>query len=706
MIQWIAAAGLLSLCLAGCVAHPGANRSREASNPLLQEWDTPFGVPPLDSIEAEQFVPAMAAAMAVQKAEIEAICNNREAPTFANTVEALDASGRLYSQVGDTFDVLGSVLNTDEMIAADKELTPLRTAHQDDINLNERLFQRIKAVYEKRDAWNLDTEQARLLDEVYQEFVRGGADLPDDKKAEFRALNEKLAMLSLRFGENVLKETNKFEMVIGDEADLAGLPDGVIQKAAATAADRGHPGKWVFTIHKPSMLPFLENSKKRELRERIFKAYINCGNHGDELDNKKILAEMAALRVKRANLLGYKTHAQYVLEKNMAGSPEAVYGLLDQLWKPAMEAARNEVAAMQQIIEAEGHAFKLEPWDWWFYAAKVKKAEFDLDDAEVRPYFPLESVRDGAFMVAGKLYGLEFKERSDIPVYHEEVKVFEVLERDGSHVGLLYTDYHPRAVKRGGAWMNAFRKQSRNGGKMVTPLITNNGNFTSPVGDTPSLLSFDEVSTLFHEFGHALHGLLSDCNYNFLSGTSVTRDFVELPSQIMENWAGHPEVLKLYAKHYQTGEAIPQALIDKIEKASRFNQGFITGEYLAASYLDMDWHTLDKAVEVDVIEFEDAAMARIGLIPEIVSRYRSPFFRHVFSGGYSSGYYSYIWAAVLDADAFEAFKERGLFDQATAESFRNNVLSRGNTDNSMTLYQKFRGREPDVNALVKRLGFE
>ena len=450
MIQWIAAAGLLSLCLAGCVAHPGANRSREASNPLLQEWDTPFGVPPLDSIEAEQFVPAMAAAMAVQKAEIEAICNNRRAPTFANTVEALDASGRLYSQVGDTFDVLGSVLNTDEMIAADKELTPLRTAHQDDINLNERLFQRIKAVYEKRDAWNLDTEQARLLDEVYQEFVRGGADLPDDKKAEFRALNEKLAMLSLRFGENVLKETNKFEMVIGDEADLAGLPDGVIQKAAATAADRGHPGKWVFTIHKPSMLPFLENSKKRELRERIFKAYINCGNHGDELDNKKILAEMAALRVKRANLLGYKTHAQYVLEKNMAGSPEAVYGLLDQLWKPAMEAARNEVAAMQQIIEAEGHAFKLEPWDWWFYAAKVKKAEFDLDDAEVRPYFPLESVRDGAFMVAGKLYGLEFKERSDIPVYHEEVKVFEVLERDGSHVGLLYTDYHPRAVKRGG----------------------------------------------------------------------------------------------------------------------------------------------------------------------------------------------------------------------------------------------------------------
>ncbi|MFH0946902.1 MAG: M3 family metallopeptidase [Planctomycetota bacterium] len=706
MIQWIAAAGLVSLCLVGCLAHPGGVPARESANPLLEEWRTPFGVPPLDRIETGHFVPAMKEAMARHKVEIEAICNDKEAPTFANTIEALDGSGRLLERVGNAFDVLGGVVKTEEMIAADRELTPLRTAHEDDINLNERLFQRVKAVHGQRDQWNLDGEQARLLDEIHDNFVRGGADLPETKKAEFRALNERLAMLSLQFDENLLKATNKFELVITDQADLAGLPDGVIQEAAKTATDRGHPGKWVFTTQKPSMLPFLENSSRRELRERLFKGYINRCDHGDELDNKSILAEIAALRVKRANLLGYPTHAHYVLEKNMAGTPEAVYGLLEKVWRPAMATARNEVAAMQKIIEAEGNSFKLGPWDWWYCAAKVKQAEYDLDDNEVRPYFPLESVRDGAFMVAGKLYGLQFRERSDIPVYHEEVKVFEVLDESGRHVGLLYTDYHPRATKRVGAWMNAFRKQGRQGGDMVTPIITNNGNFTRPVGDTPSLLSFDEVATLFHEFGHALHGLLSDCRYNLLSGTSVTRDFVELPSQIMENWAGHPEVLKLYARHYRTGESIPQALIDKIEKASKFNQGFITGEYLAASFLDMDWHTLGQAAEVDVHEFEDAAMERIGLIPEIVSRYRSPYFRHVFASGYSAGYYSYIWAAVLDADAFEAFKEKGLFDRTTAESFRENVLSRGNGDNPMTLYKKFRGREPDVGALLGRLGFQ
>ncbi len=714
MIRWNNAAVIVTFCLMGCT-NPPAGSSRQESgdrlasdstNPLLEEWQTPFGVPPLDRIETDHFVPAMVEAMAQHKVEIASIVNDPAQPTFANTIEALDAAGQLYDRVGNSFDVLANVLATDEMIAADKELTPLRTAHRDDINLDEGLFTRVKAIYQNRERWDLDGEQARLLDEIYEKFVRGGADLPADKKTEFRALNEELAMLSLQFGDNLLKETNKFEMVIEDEADLAGLPAGVIEAAAETAADRGHEGKWVFTTHKPSLLPFLEHSEKRELREQMFKAYITRGDHDDELDNKAILSRMAALRVSRANLLGFESHAHYVLAKNMAGSPEGVYGLLEQLWTPAMEAARSEVAAMQEVIEAEGGTFELEPWDWWYYAAKVKQAEYDLEDSEVRPYFPLESVRDGAFMVATKLWGLQFKQRDDIPVYHEEVEVFEVLDRSGDHVGLLYTDYHPRATKRGGAWMNSFRKQCRRDGKMVTPVITNNGNFTRPVGDVPSLLSFDEVATLFHEFGHALHGLLSECRYNYLSGTSVTRDFVELPSQIMENWAAHPDVLELYAKHYETGEPIPQELIDKIEKASRFNQGFITGEYLAASFLDMDWHTLEEPTELDPIEFENAAMQRMGLIPEIVSRYRSPYFAHIFSGGYSSGYYSYIWAAVLDADAFEAFKENGIFDRATAESFRKNVLSRGNTDRSMTLYTSFRGREPSVDALLGRLGFK
>jgi len=696
MNRWMILMAVFTLMIAGCAQNDG--------NPLLQEWDTPFGVPPFEQIQVKHYVPAFEEAMAQHKAEIDAIVANTEEATFDNTILALDEAGSLLSKVSNTFDVLGSVLTTDEMQATARTLSPLRTQHGDDIRLNEKLFKRVKAVHDRKADLTLDTEQARLLDETYKSFVRGGANLAEDKKAVLRKLNEELGLLSLTFGENVLKETNSFEMVIDNVDDLAGLSDGIIHAAADAAKARGHEGKWVFTTHRPSFYPFMTYAKNRTLREQLFKAYINRGDNGNENDNKSILAKMAALRVQRANLMGYKSHAHFILEENMAQNPKNVYDLLWDLWKPTMKMAKRQVKEMQAMIRQEGSAFKLEAWDWWYYAEKVKMAKYDLDEAQLRPYFKLENVRDGAFAVANKLWGLTFTERTDLPLYHEEAKVFEVKEADGKHLGILYTDYFPRATKEGGAWMNALRKQKKCDGKNITPVITNNGNFTRPVGDKPSLLSFDEVTTLFHEFGHALHGLLSNCTYAGLSGTDVSRDFVELPSQIMENWASEPEVMKMYARHYETGEVIPDELIQKIQNTGHFNQGFTTGEYLAASFLDMDWHTLETVEAQDAAAFEKASMEKIKLIPEIVSRYRSTYFSHIFAGGYSSGYYAYIWAAVLDSDAFEAFKENGLFDQATAQSFRDNVISRGNTDDPMTLYKKFRGREPKVDALLKKRG--
>jgi peptidyl-dipeptidase Dcp len=493
-------------------------------------------------------------------------------------------------------------------------------------------------------------------------------------------------------------------MVIEDEADLAGLPEGAITAAAEAAHERGYEGKWVFTIQKTSMIPFLQYSDMRELREKIFKAYINQGNNDDELDNKQILAKIAALRVERAKLLGYESHADFVLDEYMAKEPENVYNLLWRLWNPALKRAKQEAKELQSMIHQEGKTFKLQPWDWWYYAEKVKKAKYDLDEEVVRSYFKLENVIEGAFYVASRLWDLHFIKREDLPNYHEDVMVFEVEDGDGTHLGVLYTDYFPRASKRGGAWCNGFQKQSRVGGKEKTAIMTNNGNFMPPTGDMPSLISFGQVLTLFHEFGHALHGMLSDCTYPRVSGSAVAWDFVEVPSQIMEHWASEPEVLKVYAKHYETGEVIPDELIAKIKKAGHFNQGFATVEYLAASFLDMDWHTLTEPEEKDALKFEEASMNKIGLIPEIVVRYRSPYFRHIFSGGYSSGYYSYIWSEVLDSDAFEAFKETSLFDQKTAQAFREHVLSRGGTEEAMTLYKRFRGREPKIEPLLKNRG--
>jgi len=678
--------------------------SKQGKNPFFSDYNTPFNTPPFEKIKEEHYLPAFNEGIKQQQKQIDAIANNSEAPTFKNTIEAIENSKPLLTKVRNVFYNMTSANTNDELQRIAKEVAPLLSKNRDDINLNEKLFKRVKAVYEKKDKLNLSVEQNMLLEKYYKDFVRGGANLDEEKKGKLREINKELSVLTVQFGENILKENNVFELVIEKEEDLAGLPEAVITGAAETAKEREHEGKWVFTLHKPSMIPFLQYSEKRELREKIFKAYINRGNNNNELDNKANSSRIATLRVEKATLLGYKTHADFVLENNMAKQPENVYELLNKLWVPALKIAKKEAKELQDMIYKEGKNFKLEAWDWWYYAEKLKKAKYDLDDETLRPYFKLENVRDGVFAVANKLYGIQFVEITDIPKYHEDVKVFEVKEADGSHIGILYTDYFPRASKRGGAWMNSFRKQSRQEGKEVTPVICNVCNFSKPTGDKPALLSFEEVTTLFHEFGHALHGLLSNSTYEKLSGTSVPRDFVELPSQIMENWASEPEVLKMYAKHYETGEVIPQELIDKLKNASHFNQGFATVEYLAASFLDMDWHTLTEAKEYDALEFETNSLNKIGLIPEIVVRYRSPYFNHIFSGGYSSGYYSYIWAEVLDADAFEAFKETSLFDKKTAQAFRKNILEAGGTEDPMTLYKRFRGAEPKVEALLKRRG--
>ncbi len=693
---------LIIMALLGTLAATGDNA---AANPFFETWDTPFGVPPFDRIAITDFQPAFIRGMAEQKEEIAAIADDPAPPTFANTIEALDASGALLRKVGAVFGCLNGTMTNDEMQAVARELAPLRSRHRDEILLDGKLFARVDAVYRQRDDLDLDREQQRLLEETWKRFVRGGARLSDQDKERLKELNQELSLLSLKFGENVLKETNRFEYVVEDRAGLAGLPDGVIAAAAETAAERGHEGKWVFTIQKPSLIPFLQYGKDREARRVLLTAYTQKGNHGDELDNNDILSQMVVLRTERARLLGFDSHAAYVLDDNMAKTPAAVYKLLDEVWWPALKKAEDEAAGLQAMIDAEGGGFELEPWDWWYYAEKLKKQQYDLDESMLRPYFELESVRAGLFATVNRLYGLTFKPRPDLPVYHPDVKAYEVLDSDGSTVAIWYSDYFPRASKRGGAWMDALRKEFYRDGKRVIPVIYNVGNFTKPTADEPSLLSVDEVKTMFHEFGHALHGMLSDCRYQSLSGTSVARDFVELPSQIMENWALEPEVLDIYARHYKTGERIPAALVEKIKATGHFNQGFETAEYVAASYLDMDWHTLTDTLPRIPAEFEQTSLERIGLIPQIVVRYRSPYFQHIFSGGYSAGYYSYLWAEVLDADAFAAFKETGdIFDPATALSFRENILERGGSEDPMVLYQRFRGREPSITPLLVRRG--
>jgi peptidyl-dipeptidase Dcp len=691
---------------AGDEATPAASVISGHDNPLLAEWHTPFGVPPFDLIRNEHYLPAMREAMAEHKAEIAAIVSQPDAPTFANTLEALERSGALYTRVSSVFSAVNGANTNDTLQEVDRILAPEQAAHADEISMNPALYRRIKAVYDQRDQLTLTPEQRRLLEETHKEFVRRGAALDDAAQARMKEINAELAELSQAFGQHVLAETNAYELHVTDTADLGNLSDNLVALAAEEATRRGHAGGWSFTLQRPSVDPFLESSPSRELRRQIFLAYARRGDNDNENDNKAILSRMAALRAERAKLLGYPTHAAFVLADNMAETPERVLGFLDRVWTPALKVARRERADMQQMMNAEGVEGKLEGWDWRYYTEKVRQARYDLDPALVRPYFEVNAVRDGVFMLANRLYGLTFEPRTDLPRWHPDQQVFEVKEADGRHLGILYLDFFARASKRGGAWMNTLRDQSTLDG-VVTPVVTTNFNFAAPAGDGPALITFDDALTLAHECGHALHGLLSHVTYESLSGTAVARDFVEFGSQIMENWMSEPEVLRLYAKHHETGAVIPDEIVAKLQASATFNQGFMTVEYVAASYLDMAWHLLTSPAEHPARAFEQTEMDRIGLLPEILPRYRSTYFSHIFDGGYSAGYYAYLWAEVLDKDAFQAFKETGnLFDPATAKRLRESILSRGGTRPGMEMYVEFRGREPSIDALLKARGLD
>ncbi len=672
-------------------------------NPLLSEWNTPFGVPPFDKIRNADYQPAFEAAMAMHKQEIEEIINNPAPPTFANTIEALERSGKMLGRVSRVFFAVHGANTNDSLREVAKEIAPKLSAHEDDITLNADLFKRVDAVYQQKDSLDLTPEQSRLLEETYKDFVRSGINLPADKQQRLREINAELAQLAQQFGENLLHETNATKVLVTDKADLGNLPASLVAAAAKEAEKNGQKG-WLFTLQRPSINPFLQYSPNRELRKKLFMGYAMRGDNDNEYDNKEILSRMAALRVERAQLKGYDTHAAYILADNMAENPRRVYDFLDKVWPAALNRAKAERDDLQKMMARDGIDDKLRGWDWRYYTEKVRQERYAFDEETMRPYFEVSAVRDGAFMLANKLFGLTFKKLDNIPTWHPDQEVFEVFDADGSHLGILYMDFFARESKRGGAWMNELRPQSKLDGE-VTPIVTNNFNFPPPADGSPSLLSFTEASTLFHEFGHALHGLLSDVTYESLSGTNVPRDFVEFPSQVMENWMSEPEVLRLYAKHYQTDEVIPDELIDKIVASGKFNQGFATVEYMAAAYLDMAWHTLTDTTRQDARAFEDKEMQRIGLIEEIIPRYRSTYFNHIFGGdpSYSAGYYSYLWSEVLDADTFEAFKEAGIFDQETARRYRH-LLSQGGTRPGMELYVEFRGREPAIEPLLKKRG--
>ena len=689
------------------LAFSGFTGSDKTVNPFFSEYKTPFQVPPFDKIDTADYMPAFLRGMKEQNAEINAIVNNPNAPEFLNTIDAFDKSGKLLTKVGKVFYNINEANTNKQLQKIARDLDPLVSKHSDDIFLNEKLFARIKKVYERRNEMKLNDQQIRVIEKYYRDFERRGANLPKEKQDELRKVNAELSMLALTFGENLLAETNtNFKLVVDDKKDLDGLPQGAIDAAAASATDAGMKGKWIFTLAKPSMIPFLQYANNRGLREKIYRGYFMRGNNGNTNDNKEIVSKIAKLRVIQANLLGYRNYASYVIEENMAKTPENVNEFLMKLWEAALPVSKKEAEEMQKIIDREGGNFKLESWDWWYYAEKIHKEKYELDENDLKPYFSLSNVRDGMFHVANKLYGITFTKRTDLPVYQKDVETFEVKEGDGKQLGILYLDYYPRDGKRGGAWCTDFRSNGWENGKRIDPVVSLVCNFTKPNLETPSLLTWDEVTTLFHEFGHSLHGLFTQGKYYRTAG-NVPQDYVELPSQVMENWASEPEVLRFYAKHYKTGKVIPEDLINKIQKSGLFNQGFETVEYLAAALLDMDYYTLTEPSDIDALTFEKDAMGKLGLIPEILPRYRSTYFSHIFDGGYAAGYYVYIWAAVLDADAFAAFKESGdIYNKALAEKFRKYCLTESGDGEGMKQYEKFRGKEPSVEPLLKRRGLK
>lgn len=676
-------------------------------NPLLEEWDTPFGIAPFEKVKVEHYKPAIMKGLEEHSKEIQAIIDNPEAPTFENTIVALDNAGELLSKVYAVFENETSINSTPEIMAVETEIAPILSAHFDEIAMNEKLFDRVRAVYENRGNLNLEPDQMRLLEETYKGYERSGATLPEDKKEELKAINSRISELELLFGQNVLKETADFTLVVEDEKDLAGLSKMQKDAAAARAEEKGMGGWWVFGLDNASVMPFLQFSENRSLRTKMLNGYLARANNGNANDNKAIVIELVNLRNRKAKLMGYDNIAEFILEDRMAKTPEAVYDLLDNVWTPAIEMAKRELADMRKIAKREGLEDELTAADWRYYFEKAKAEKFNFSEDEIRPYLQYENVREGVFYVANRLYGITFTPLTNVPVPNAEATAFECKDADGSTLGILFVDMFARpGLKRGGAWCSSYREQYYENGKRVIPLVTIVGNFTRGTAGEPALLTPDETETFFHEFGHALQALLQNVRYK--GNANVTRDFVELPSQINEHWAFAPEVLKVYAKHYQTGESIPESLIEKMDKSGKYGQGFATTEYLAASLLDMDYHVMNEIpADLNVAEFEARVLGDRGILSQIPPRYRSTYFLHIFAGGYTVGYYGYLWAEVLDADAFEAFKETGdIFNQDVARKFRYEILARGGEDDAMTLYQNFRGKKPGIDALLENRGLK
>lgn len=686
-----------------CMVCACGQQAADTDNPFLTEFQTPYGTPDFDRIKVEHYKPAFLKGIEQQNQEIKAIVENAEAPTFENTIVALDNSGEILARVSGVFFALTEADTNDELMALEAKIAPMLSEHSDNIFLNQDLYKRVASVHAQEEAGKikLTTEQHYLLDKYYKEFIRSGAGLDAQKQERLREINKQLSTLTIEFGNHVLADNNDYLLVVDKKEDLAGLPEAVIEGAAHEAKAHGKDGKWVFTLQESSRTPLLQYAQNRELRKNIYQAYTSLGNRGNANDNKDVLKQVLALRLEKAQLMGFSNYAEYQLSDNMAKTPQNALDLLYGLWKYSIKNAEAEAAELQKIMDREGKGEKLEAWDWWYYAEKLRQEKYSLNEDEIKPYFSQEDVFNGLCMVVNKLYGITLTPCDSISVYNKDVKTYIVKDADGSLLGVFYSDYMPRASKRSGAWMSNFREEQEG----VRPLIYNVASFTKPAGDIPSLLTIDEARTMFHEFGHALHGLLTQCKYKGVSGTSVARDFVELPSQIMEHWAVAPEVLKMYAKHYKTREAIPDSLIAKIENQALFNQGFMTTELLAAAILDMEMHCLTTMEGFDVLQFEKQLMDKIGLIPQIAPRYRSTYFNHIM-GGYAAGYYCYLWAERLDTDAFEAFKEHGLFDQATATSFRKNILEKGGSDDPMKLYVTFRGAEPSIEPLLEARGLK
>ena len=689
------------------MASCGHNNKQESPNPFLSEYQTPFKVVPFDQIKTEHYMPAFEAGMKEQLEEIDAIVNNEETPTFQNTILPYDKSGETLSRVSSVFFNILECNSDDELLALAEEVMPMLSKHGDAIAMNPKLFERIDYVYQHRNEMGLDDQQIRVVEKYHQDFVRSGAALSAEDQAKLSQINEQLSTLSLQFGNNLLKENSNFKLVIDNPNDLAGLPQSSIEAAAQQAKDDGMEGKWVFTLSKPSLIPFLQYADNRELRKQIYLAYYNRGDNGNEYDNKELIKQMLKLRQQKAQLLGYDNYANYVLAINMAHDAATVDQFLIDIFNPAQNLAKQELAEMQAIAKAEGAKFKLEGWDWWYYAEKLRKAKYDFDENQIKPYLSVDNVRNGMFMAANKLYGITFTPNNTIPVYYPGVETYEVKEASGDFLGILYLDYYPRASKSGGAWCTEFRNAGHDiNGNKVYPLISLVMNFTPPTDSLPALLNWDETETMWHEFGHSLHAFFSDGLYSRTCG-AVPHDFVELPSQIMENWAAEPEVIRMYAKHYQTGEVMPDDLIERIENSALFNQGFNTTELIAASILDMKYHELTDVENLDVDQFEKEQMDAIHLMPEILPRYRSTNFAHIFNGGYCAGYYGYTWAEVLDKDAFNYFKSSGnLFNPEIAKAFRQHCLQDGGNDEGMIQYRKFRGQDPDNEPYLKARGLK